>query len=181
VLARHDLPGEGELGLFVFGADGKRVAYVRKDEAKQELTVLREGKVELTPMIEEAGESLHFGHAVFSPGGEVLYLSYLRTAEGATNASLGFLEITLPSGQLRRTTLFSASADLDQEFAAYLQLSLSHDGRTLATASTYFALEREETGLKPDHCALYLVDLTDPQRAIKKVPIPLPPDPDEAK
>jgi hypothetical protein len=54
----------------------------------------------------------------------------------------------------------------------YFQGAISHDGKAAAVASTYLACG--DKGLKPDDCALFLVDLKDPNRKVTRVPIPMP-------
>jgi hypothetical protein len=60
----------------------------------------------------------------------------------------------------------------DKGFPSF-QIDISHDGTTLAVESLWFGFG--DDAVKAEDCALFLVDLTDPQRKVTKVPIPLPP------
>jgi hypothetical protein len=104
-----------------------------------------------------------------------MYASFRSQAEAATNVSFGLLEIPLNGGSARRTMLLSGVGKRDDDSVLYFQIGLSNDGKTAAVASTYLAGDDEE--FKADDCALFLIDLADPQRKVTKVRIPLPPKP----
>jgi hypothetical protein len=61
-----------------------------------------------------------------------------------------------------------------------LQVDVSHDGKTLAAASTYLQMSsgsKVQRRLKPEDVALYFIDLSRPDRKVTKVPIPPLPAP----
>jgi hypothetical protein len=95
---------------------------------------------------------------------------YMR--EGTNTASFGLLEIPLESGPLRDTVLIR-DAEVERDMApACFQIDVSHDGRTAAVSSAYLACLNDD--FRPEDCALFLVDLTDPKRKVTKVSIPMP-------
>jgi hypothetical protein len=83
------------------------------------------------------------------------------------------VEIPLSDAPVRQVTLLSTAESGDDANALLFQAGISHDGATAAAASTYLACQIKE--LKPEDCALFLVDLKDPELKAAKVPIPMPP------
>jgi len=161
-------------GFVAISRDGQRLAFTDTEEGKPVCRVLQNGKLFKTlPLLGENSE-LVFGNAQFSPSGAMLYASFMDAGAGGTNGSGGVIEIPLDGGALRRNTLISGLGEVDNDFALYFQLDLAKDGKTLAIASTYLAYE-EGHKLKPANCALFLLNLADPQRAVTRVPVPLPP------
>lgn len=93
---------------------------------------------------------------------------------GETNVVLGIIEVPLQGGELRRLTLVPRMRGGELERVLYFQPSVSHDGKTLAVASTYVAAG--DAQVASEDCALFLVDLADPQRKVTRVPVPRPPE-----
>jgi hypothetical protein len=87
------------------------------------------------------------------------------------DAEYGVVEIPLNEQPLRWIPLFRAKAG-DKEELLFAQASLSHDGRTWAIATSYLYLQNES--LKPEDCALFLVDVGLDKPRITKVPIQPP-------
>jgi hypothetical protein len=82
--------------------------------------------------------------------------------------SYGLMEIPFSDAPPRELTLINdAPVEDDNSSAYYFQTAISHDGKTAAIASTYL-------DCKPADRALFLVDLSDPQWKVTKVPIPTP-------
>jgi hypothetical protein len=132
------------------------------------------GKLEKTLPLPTSESKIAFGNGQFSPAGDVLYISFADGGAGWTNGSFGVLELSLDGGTMRRHTLVSGFATMDDVFQQYFQLDVSHDGKALAIASTYLAYE-DNHNLKPADCALFMLNLADPNRKITRVPVPLPP------
>jgi hypothetical protein len=171
----HHLKGaelKAEDGFCALSREGKRLALCAKVDDKWVLRVMDNGQPFRTVPLALEASAVKFGNAQFGPGGEVVYASFLQTGD-ETN-SLGILEIPINGGPIRRTTLIGDLGKVSKESALYLEPEVSHDGKTLAVASTYLAFD-EHPSLKAEDCALFLVNLTDPQRRVTKVPIPLPP------
>ncbi len=136
--------------------------------------VLERGKPALTRPLEIKGAELQFGNAVFTRNGEALLASCMKKPADQTRASFGLLEIPLPAGPVRETTLIPAFEAKEQDAAPfYFQVGVSHDGKTAAAASTYLACLETNT-FKAEDCALFFVDLSDAKRKVTKVPISLP-------
>jgi predicted acyl esterase len=92
---------------------------------------------------------------------------------------LGVLEIPADGGAGRQIPLFRVTGKEDSDVST-LQVDVSHDGKTLAAASTYLQRSsgsKAQQRLKPEDVALYFIDLSRPDRKITKVPIPPLPAP----
>lgn len=161
-------------GFLAISRDGKRLAFIDPSDGKSVCRVLQGGKLLKTLPLPGNESDMAFGNAQFAPGGDVLYASFMDGGVGETNASFGVLELPLDGGTFRRHTLVSGLGKVDDSAALYFQLDVSKDGKTLAIASTYLAYE-DTHKLKPADCALFLLNLADPQRAVTRVPVPLPP------
>ncbi len=154
---------------FIVSRDGRRLAYFTGND-KPLLRAFESGQpLKTLPL---AGrETLLPGYAKFSPSGDVLYASYMATGAGQTNAEFGFLEIPMDGAAVRRTTLIRDVEKPGDSSPLFFQLDVAHNGKALAVASTYLAVDHP---LKPGDCALFLVDLTGPQRKVTKALIPQP-------
>ena len=161
-------------GIFALSRDGKRVALCIRANDQLMCRVLEDGQPTRTLPLALGSKAAKLGNAQFGPGGEVLYASFLQETGDDTNSFLGILEIPISGGPIRRTTLIRNFGKAREEAVLYFQLEVSHDGRTLAVSSTYLAYDKQ-LPLKAADCALFLVNLADPQRPVTKVPIPLPP------
>ncbi len=159
-------------GFFTFSADGKRVAMVEKAGDLRRLIVLEDGRTVFARPLTSKGEKLAFGSAAFLPKGDALCASFLQSTEGQDAVSLGLMEIPLNDTPVRRTVLIKTTGLKDDSAALYFQAGFSHDGKTAGLASTYLACDNKD--FKPEDCALFLVDLSDPNRKVTKVLIPLP-------
>jgi hypothetical protein len=93
------------------------------------------------------------------------------------------LEIPAAGGAPRQIPLFRVTGKEESDVST-LQVDVSHDGKTLATASTYLQRSSGSKGqrrLKSEDLALYFIDLSRPGRKITRVPIPPLPAPAVAK
>jgi len=161
-------------GFFAVSHDGQRLVHLDDSGPEPVCRFLERERPSRTLSLGLGAEDLTFGNALFSPEGSVIYVSILAPApeQDRLPGGLGFLEVPVDGGAVRRTILAQDSGDEDFETAAYFQIGLSGDGRTLAVSSAFYAFD--EQGLKPEDCALFLVDLADPNRAVTKVSVPLP-------
>ena len=150
-----------------------RVAFIEKSST---LVVVDRGREQLRKDLKKSNEDLGIGNLIFSPKGDMLYASFQMKADGSDHVSYGFLEIPVPGGEVRRMTLIpEAPKPANDQLIYYFQVSVSHDGQTLAAASTYLAGKGDDgRQLMPQDCALFLVDLKKPQRNVIRIPIPLP-------
>jgi hypothetical protein len=166
---------DSEEGFLAIGLQEKSVATMVKDNGQYHLVVYRQGQSPLIRALKDTSHKLHFGSAAFSPQGNVVYATYHRVEKAKEKGSFGLMEIPLANRPLRRTTLVSEADASETELVLYLQLGLSHDGKTAAVATTYLAADGDN--IRPEDCALFLVDLSVPERKVTKVPVPLPKQP----
>jgi hypothetical protein len=154
--------------------DAKRLAYQAEDEKPLMVHLLETGRPARTLSLASLGEKMGVTLRHFSPKGDILYGSFTNSADGTATAC-GFVEIPLDGSPIRKTTLISDVGSGAKDMLGAFQIDISHDGKTLAVESFWLACG--DHPLKAEDCALFLVDLTDPQRKVTKVPIPLPPEP----
>jgi hypothetical protein len=161
--------------LLAYNQDGSRIALLEDAENDQtSFIVVEKGKVTFSRLFGAKKEKVDFGGGAFSPNGNMVLANFARRIEGQTNASYGLMEFPIGNGAIRETMLISsvpAETHGDEE-AFYFQAGISHDGKTAAASSAYLALAKE--GFKPEDCALFFVDLSDPKRKVTKVPIAMP-------
>ena len=161
---------DGTMPAFTPG-DG-RLVYVSKTGEQLQLEVFKDGRPEFTRPLARSGAKLEVGPFLeLSPDGKTVLTAYCATSAATTNSEYGLLEIPLNDAPPRFTPLFHAQPDKDFGLL-YAQPSLSHDGRTWAigTACLYLA----NVSLKPQDCALFLVDLSKAKRPVTKILVPVP-------
>jgi len=152
--------------------DAKHLAYQVEDEEPPVVHLLETGQPARTRSLAPLCENMRINLRHFSPGNDILYGAFKNPADG-TDADFGFIEIPLDGSPIRVNTLINGVEGKEKEMLEGFQIDLSHDGKTLAVESLWIATG--DHPIKAKDCALFLVDLTDPQRKVTKVPIPLPP------
>lgn len=174
-----DKPDENIVGFFAVSRDGSRVALLCNRSGENLLRIYEGRELSKTVPAKVGTNAVQIGNFVFSPDGSTLYAACSRrppqTKEAGVAQQCGILELPLTGTPAREIPLFPLQEEWDKEEPVFLfQLDLSHDGKTLAVCSTYLVVE-EPARLKTEDLALYLVDLTHPDRKVTKVPIPPPP------
>ena len=154
-------PREREF-MFVSGRDTNQEFQIVRDGAKQFSRPITRPGCE----VKATGPWLDLG-----PKKDRVFTSYVSQAEGQTNYECGLLEIPLNEKPLQFTPLFQAQSD--DMLSLLAQPSLSHDGRTWAISSAWLAANKKSV-LRPEDCALFLVQVGRSQPKITKVPISLP-------
>jgi hypothetical protein len=160
-----------EKTFIAYDAQGKTVAVVEKTEDAERLVVLREGKLIFSRALGPKGQKQVFGSAGFSPKGDMVWATFGRDKDTNT-VSYGLMEIPLSDAAIRETILIPSAPTADDAAGFYFQGNISHDGKTFAVASTFLACTKKE--FKPEDCALFLVDLNDPNRKVTRIPIAMP-------
>ena len=158
--------------LPAFNPANGELMYVSKTAEQAQLQVLKNGQTKFTRQIARNGDKLKFGPFLdLARDGKTVLTAYCAFQEATTNSEYGLLEIPLSDAPLRFTPLFHAPQAEDAELL-FAQPALSHDGKTWAIATTCLYLQNDS--LKPEDCALFLVDLSKSSRPVTKVPIPAP-------
>ncbi|HZQ47816.1 MAG TPA: hypothetical protein VFC07_12430, partial [Verrucomicrobiae bacterium] len=166
---------EGKVSLLslALSRDAKRFAYQLENENPPLIHLLETGKPARTFSLASLPGKTDVSVRQFSSKGDLLYASCKNTPAGHTNDDYGFLEIPLDGSSIRKTVLISNTPPGDKDVLASFQIDLSHDGKTMAVESLW--LTYGGVLLKPEDCALFLVDLSNSRHKVTKVPIPLPP------
>ncbi len=154
-----------------YDPEGRTLACLEADDGIANLTVWRGSQVAFSRSVDTQSDDLAFGNAMLTAGGKSVLATFAR-ASGTNATSYGLMEIPFDEAPAREITLILEAPANGQENVGYFQAALSHDGKTLAIASTYLGVEDE--GIKPEDCALFLVELSEPDWVVTKVPIPMP-------
>jgi hypothetical protein len=166
-------------GLFAVSRDGSRVALT--DSRTPQVLIFVNGQLRRTvPIANDAGMML--GTMQWSPNAATLYAVFRQKAPESAY-QFGVMEIPAEAGAPREVPLLVVHGSMDDAEALTFQLDVSHDGKTLAAASTYLQTPLGKQGpprLRPEDLALYLVDVSKPDRKVTKVPIPPLPAPPPA-
>ncbi len=161
-------------GTLAVSADGTKFASFGRSPDRAAAWLVSEGRVQLWDRPELLDANLDFcGLGALSPRGDCFYATFRRKEGESAEAAYGVVEVPLSDAPLRWKDLLRGSArhaESDGDLSlAYFQPALSHDGKTLAIASTY--LWASDGAVAAEDCALFLIDLPDPERKVTKVPI----------
>jgi hypothetical protein len=164
--------------LFAVSRDGARVALAGEKDGVQQILVFEGNQLRNTIAISGKADDMKMGLFQWSRDASTLF-GVFRTKVAETEYQLGVLEIPAAGGAARRIPLCRVTGKEDSDVMT-LQVDVSHDGKTLAAASTYLqrsSASKAQRRLKPEDVALYFIDLSRPDRKITKVPIPPLPAP----
>jgi hypothetical protein len=168
----------GDPPFFAVSRDGARVALAGEKDNVPQILVFERNQLRNTIPIGGKADDMKLGFFQWSRDGSTLY-GVFRAKVAETEYQLGVLEVPVAGGAARRIPLFRVTGKEDSDMFT-LQVDVSHDGKTLAAASTYLQRSsdsKEQRRLKPEDVALYFIDLSRPDRTITKVPIPPLPAP----
>ena len=154
-----------------YDRQGRTLAYLEADDGIANLTVWRDSQVAFSRLVDTQSEKLAFGNAILTASGKSVLATFAR-ANGTNATSYGLMEIPFSEAPAREVTFIQEAPANGEDSVGYFQAALSHDGKTVAIASTY--LGADDKGLKPEDCALFLVELSNPDWTVTKVPIPMP-------
>jgi len=157
-----------------YDTNGKVLALLAGGDDKAALQVWRDGKVAFSREVDTHGKKTTFGNAILATSGKALLASFQQTS-GTNGMSYGLMEIPFSEAPTREVTLIKDGPPQDEGSVCYFQVGVSHDGKTAALASTYLALM--DKPISASDCALFFVDLSDPNWKVTKVPIPMPAKP----
>jgi hypothetical protein len=178
----HVLTGIGALDdtAFAVSRDGRQLAFMGSaGDSDKNLRILIFEDGQLRRTLPLAAATATIGTPVlrtlqWSRDAKLLYLICAKEL-GNEKIQLGIGEVSANGAGNRAVPLFTVGADGGD---GLMNLELSHDGKTLATASTYMETSLEDLAkgkpqaLEPKDLALYLIDVSSPGRKVTKVPIP---------
>jgi hypothetical protein len=165
-----ELKGEehGELmGHMAISPDGSRFAVAREKEDEVALLILRGKEVEQTIVLGPRKGVGEPGNLEWSAVTGAIHAAFAKPVEGK-GLELGVLEVPLDGSPQRKTTLLSTPEHDDDKQILLFQIALSPDGKTLAVPSTYV------DKIAKEDAALFLMDLSSPDRKVTKVPLLAP-------
>jgi hypothetical protein len=168
----------GDPPYFAVSRDGARVALAGEKDNVPQILVFEGNQLRNTIPIGSKTDEIDVGFFQWSRDASTLYGAF-RTKVADSEYQLGVLEIPASGGAARRIPLFRVTGKEDSDMST-LQVDVSHDGKTIAAASTYLqtsSAANAQQRLKPEDLALYFIDLSRPDRKITKVPIPPLPAP----
>jgi WD40 repeat protein len=163
----------GDVKGFAVSRDGSRVALLGGKEDAPAFLIFDGKDLTRTIPLAAKGDDLAPGNFVWSSDGSTLYAAYVKSQGAGKSHACGVLEVPVDGRPARQLPLFNLAGSLDESDPYLFQIDLSHDGKTLATCSTYLSFNDDEK-LKPEDLALYLIDLSRPDRKVTKVPVPAP-------
>ncbi|MFO1402416.1 MAG: hypothetical protein U1F30_14595 [Steroidobacteraceae bacterium] len=159
--------------VFAVSMDGTRVALDVADSDTARLLVFERGVPQRTLDVRAAAPELEFAAMPqWSADATRLYATYRRPLDGQRN-EYGVLELPANGGAPRLQVLLATG-----RANGVMPVDISHDGRTLATTSTFLQKPLAESqgigavGLDARDLALFLVDLGDARHRVTRIPIP---------
>lgn len=158
--------------------DGARIAVDALDSDAAQILVFESGRLRQRLALGAAAPGLKIaGMPAWSRDGSRLYASYRQPLDDA-HGRYGIIELPVDGSAPRLQPLLEAGGS-----DGFMPLDVSHDGRTLATVSTYLQTPAAELSaakprrLGPGDLALFLIDLAGPRHSITRVAIPPLPAP----
>jgi len=172
VVTRERTLGKEDVGelspFFSLSVDGSTIAVPGSKENKYYIHIISQSRLQNSIPLELSPETATLGNLQWSPDGKTIYAAVGTGLKDRDRIELGVGEITVATGAMRMTRLLRVAKPEHEEIILVgFQIGLSPDGKTIATSPTYLldAVDDEAD------CALYLVDLTTPERRVTKVPI----------
>jgi hypothetical protein len=157
-----------------YDPEGKVVVLITGTESTSQLEVWKEGKPVFSRAVDTQGKKRVYGSAILAPNGKALRASF-QQRQTTNSMCYGLMEIPFSEAPVREVVLIKDSPVQDEPSVYYFQVAISHDGKTAAVDSTFLALQDDP--ISPADCALFFVDLGDPNWKVTKVPIPVPAHP----
>jgi hypothetical protein len=164
---------EKSSGVFGVSEDGSRLAVEQEEDVWSILVFDGARMTRRIPLGTKEAPIVLF-NLIWSRDNSRLHAAYGKETPDAPN-EFGVAEVPVDGTAPQYTPLFRAEISPDDSGGVF-QVDLSHDGRTLAAASTFLALFGDHRDrVKPEDLALYLVDLSRRDRRVTKIAIPVPP------
>lgn len=148
---------EGDLRSVAVSPTDEHIALLMEQGGVFHVSVFDDGHRLGSIPIPPTAEGLSLGKLEWSRDGSVWFVPYSRPLTGGAH-ECGVLEMSTDGSRAQRTPLFGCDSGRTE---ALFQIGLSHDGNTLAVAST---------GLT-ESIALYLVDVSTVERGVTRIPV----------
>lgn len=170
--------------ILAVSRDGARIAVAAEEDDAKQIRILENGRARATLALGGGNDAREIaGMPQWSRDGESLYYTYHEPLD-EQHRQYGILELPIDGSAPRLLPLLVAGAS---DSDSLMPLDVSHDGRTLATVSTYLRTssgklaQGKQPNLRPEDLALFLVDLATARRTVTRIPIPPLPEQADAR
>lgn len=167
VKTRLSLEGKDEklVPLAAFSKDGTRIAIVGEESEGSKISIIRGSRLERTLRVGTEEDPVRLGTILWSRDEKHLYVAALKEplADGQRHRLL-VLEISVEEPGSRSIPLGPFEDEGDGALTS-AQIALSPDGKTVAISTTCCLSDN----VKPEDQALYLIDLSAPERKVTRV------------
>jgi hypothetical protein len=157
--------------VVAYDPNGKILALLGGNDAEAKLQVWQNGQVVFSRDVTTYGPDCSFANAVLTPDGQAILASFQHPS-GTNSVCYGIMAIPFNQLPPQQVTLIQNAPSGGKECGCHFQVAISHDGKTAAVTSTYLATA--DNPINDADCALFLVDLSDPNWNVAKVPIAVP-------
>ena len=171
-LAQADAAEFEKNARVAFSADGRQIAWASEKGGTQGVRLARSGQPARLLPASARVEVVQLGNLCFSGKQDLLYAAFAGRAKAGAPLSLGVLEIPLDGRPVQHTFVLEGTDKMGTEAVNYFQISLSHDGQTLAASSTYLFGEKDAQAIKLPDYGLFLVDVAKWPHKVTRVPPP---------
>jgi hypothetical protein len=168
--------------ILAVSRDGTRIAVAAEEDDAKQIRIFANGRAHATLALGGGNDAREVaGMPLWSLDGESLYYTYHEPLDDQ-HSRYGILELPIDGSAPRLLPLLVARAS-----DSLMPLDVSHDGRTLATVSTYLQTssgklaQGKQPNLRPEDLALFLVDLATARRTVTRIPIPPLPEQPHAR
>jgi hypothetical protein len=165
-------PGGGEPWVLCLSANGSHLAVAGAPGEHSGLRLIPTDRPDQLVEIAMPAGCKRLTGLVFRPDGKTLYAAGVQREKVGDSSRFGLYDIPLDSRSVRWIPLTREAAPFKDSDALFFQPGVSHNGQTVALATTYLCVESND--VTPSDCSLFLVDVGDPQRRVTRVPVPLP-------
>jgi hypothetical protein len=157
-------------GFLTISPQGSPFALIAEGADHDSLVLFSEKGIlkTITPDFGENKTSL--GNTEWAPNGKTIYAAVWTKGEKTKQLSVG--EIPVDGGAARLIPVAKSTIGSDESLSGF-QIALSRDGTRIAVSTGLF--DKDE--ISPADRGLFLIDLRDPKRSVKKTPLPMPQTP----
>lgn len=166
-LAQHGVKEAG--GFKAFRPHGPRIAMIGEGEkeGKDFLVFCTDSGLQKVVAPELPSKVYRLGNLEWALDGKTIYAMVVTPTEDKDVQQFSLGEIPADGGPARLDPIVRVKTSSDNA-NLFLQIALSPDGSTIATATAYL----DEKQIEMADRGLFLVDLRDPERKVTKIPFP---------
>lgn len=169
--AEMDMTGTDDLAnaTYAVGPGESQVTVVLSSDEKSRLVILGRGGIEKA-VEPKLGPGVSLGQLAWTADGRTAFAAVFGPAADANSLQFSLAEFGADLSLVRVVPITTIADEDRGELMLRDGITLSPDGRTMATMTTFSQEEGSRRGL-------FLVDLRDPQRRVTAIDCPVPPGP----